>query len=121
VNVSAPSFAQSTWLVAEREVGSKLRSKAYLISTGILFVLALVGVLWGGFSAQSDSRTPVAVTADTAASVADNPLVKSTEVADADAARLVQDGTVDAALIPGGAAPSTPSSRRRRPSSPCKR
>ena len=106
MNVSAPSFAQSTWLVAEREVGSKLRSKAYLISTGILFVLALVGVLWGGFSAQSDSRTPVAVTADTAASVAENPLVKSTEVADADAARaLVQDGTVDAALIPGGAAP----------------
>lgn len=106
MNASAPSFAQSTWLVAEREVGSKLRSKAYLISTGILFVLALAAVLWGGFSAQSDSRTPVAVTADTAVAVADNPALKATEVADAAAARaLVQDGTVDAALVPGGAAP----------------
>ncbi len=106
MNTSAPSFAQSTWLVAEREVGSKLRSKAYLISTGILFVLALVGVLWGGFSAQSDNRTPIAVTAETAASVADNPALNPTEVADAAAARaLVQDGTVEAALIPGGAAP----------------
>ena len=106
MNVSAPSFAQSTWLVAEREVGSKLRSKAYLISTGILFLIALAGVLWGGFSAQSDSRTPVAVTAETAQSVADNTTIKPTEVADADAARaLVADGTVDAALIPGGDAP----------------
>ena len=26
----APSFAQSTWLVAERELGSKLRSKAFV-------------------------------------------------------------------------------------------
>lgn len=106
MNVSTPSFAQSTWLVAEREVGSKLRSKAYLISTGILFVLALVGVLWGGFSAQSDNRTPVAVTADTLTAVSGNSALNPTEVADADAARaLVLDGTVDAALIPGGSAP----------------
>ena len=34
----APSTAQSVWLVAEREIGSKLRSKAFIISTAILFV-----------------------------------------------------------------------------------
>ncbi len=106
MNASAPSFTQSTWLVAEREVGAKLRSKAYLISTGLLFVLALVGVLWGGFSTQSDNRTAVAVTSETAVAVAGNPALKATEVADAAAARaLVQDGTVAAALLPGGGAP----------------
>ena len=59
---TAPTFAQSVWLVAEREIGSKLRSKAFLISFGILFVIALAGVIWAGFSAQSASTTPVAVT-----------------------------------------------------------
>ena len=38
---AAPTFAQSVWLVAEREIGSKLRSKAFLISFGILFLIAL--------------------------------------------------------------------------------
>ena len=47
----AISIAQGTWLVAEREIGSKLRSKAFLISFAILFVIALaVAVLgpWAG-------------------------------------------------------------------------
>ncbi|MBD7957526.1 ABC transporter permease [Microbacterium sp. Sa4CUA7] len=103
---TAPSFAQSTWLVAERELGSKLRSKAFLISTGILFLITLVGVLWGGFAVQSaeDSRTAVAVTSDTAAVIA--PLestVEAVEVASADEARdLVREGEVEAAIVPGG-------------------
>ncbi|WP_298943339.1 ABC transporter permease [uncultured Microbacterium sp.] len=104
MNASTPTFAQSVWLVTEREVGSKLRSKAFLISTGILFAIALVGVLWGGFTAQSDSRIPVAVTPDTAAVVADfDQALDVTEAADAEAARdLVRSGDVDAALVPGG-------------------
>lgn len=104
MNTSTPSFAQSVWLVTEREVGSKLRSKPFLISTGILFALALVAVLWGGFSAQSDSRIPLAVTPDTASVVAGlDQAVDVTDAADADAAReLVRSGEVDAALVPGG-------------------
>lgn len=101
---TAPSFAQSVWLVAEREIGSKLRSKAFLISTGFLLLIALAGVVWAGFTAQTDTRYPVAVTSETAALVA--PLdasVDATEVGSADEAReLVRDGDVDAALIPGG-------------------
>ena len=54
---AAPTFAQSVWLVAEREIGSKLRSKSFLISFGILFVLALAGVIWAGFSAKDSSTT----------------------------------------------------------------
>lgn len=104
---SAPSFAQSVWLVTEREIGSKLRSKAFLISTGILFAIALVAVVWGGFAAQSDSRIPVAVTADTAGAVSSiEDALEITEATDADAAReLVRSGEVDAALVPGGGDP----------------
>lgn len=104
MTAQTPTFAQSTWLVAEREVGSKLRSKAFLISTGILFLLALVSVVWGGFAAQSNEGIPIAVTSQTAPVVASlGDAVEVTEAADADAARaLVDDGTVDAALVPGG-------------------
>ena len=61
---AAPSEAAGVWLVAEREIGSKLRSKAFLISTAILFVLALAGLVFGGLAAQNQSGTAIAVTAD---------------------------------------------------------
>lgn len=104
---SSPAFAQSVWLVTEREVGSKLRSKAFVISTAILFVIALACVLWGGFAAQSGTSYPVAVTPETSAVTAElGEAVEVTEVATADEAReLVRSGDVDAALVPGGAEP----------------
>lgn len=102
----APTFAQSVWLVAEREIGSKLRSKAFLISFGILFALALAGVIWAGFSAKNASATPVAVTANAAQHVANVPGIAITEVADQSAAEaLVADGTVDAAIVGDGTEP----------------
>jgi ABC-2 type transport system permease protein len=104
--LSSPSFGQSVWLVTERELGSKLRSKSFLISTVVMFVIVLAGVLWAGFAAQSDSRTPIAVTSDTAATVADNDAFDVTEAGSADEAReLVRDGDVDAAIVSGGAEP----------------
>ncbi|RLK46618.1 ABC transporter permease [Microbacterium telephonicum] len=107
MNTSSPSFAQSVWLVTEREVGSKLRSKAFLISTGILFAIALVAVIWGGFAAQSDSRTKVAVTSETASVLSGmDSAVELTEATSADEAEeLVRSGDVDAAIVPGGPAP----------------
>ena len=90
------------WLVAEREISSKLRSKAFLISTGILLLIALAGILIGGFTSKAPSQTAVAVTSQTAAVVQADKSVKTTEVADAaEAERLVRDGTVEAALVPG--------------------
>lgn len=103
---TSPSFGQSVWLVTERELGSKLRSKSFIISTVVLFLLVLGAVLWAGFASQSDSRTPVAVTADTAVAVAGNDTFDVTEAGTADDARqLVRDGEVDAAIVPGGAEP----------------
>lgn len=102
--MSGAPLTRSVWLVTEREVGSKLRSKAFLVSTGILFAIALISVVWGGFAAASPEAIDVAVTPDTAPVVA--PLgaaVNPVAAADADVARaLVEHGTVSAALIEGG-------------------
>ncbi|WP_065571123.1 ABC transporter permease [Microbacterium oleivorans] len=102
----SPSFGQSVWLVTERELGSKLRSKSFIISTVVMFLIVLAGVLWAGFSAQSDSRTPIAVTSETASAITDPKAFDVTDAATAEEARdLVRDGTVDAAIIPGGDEP----------------
>ncbi|GAA3755366.1 ABC transporter permease [Microbacterium kribbense] len=102
----APSIAQSTWLVATREVESKLRSKAFVISTAILLLAALAGVIWGGIAAAHPSQTDVAVTGETAALVADVPGLALTR-ADSTAAAiaLVKAGTVSAALVPDAQSP----------------
>lgn len=93
--------ASAVWLVAEREIGSKLRSKAFMISTGILLLVALAGVLIGGFASSSPTPDAVAATPQTAAAVEALPNVEVTEVADrAEAERLVRDGDVTAAVLP---------------------
>ncbi|GAA1466653.1 ABC transporter permease [Microbacterium thalassium] len=103
----APSMPRSVWLVAEREIGSKLRSKAFVISTAILLLGALALVLWGGFAAASAGGTPVAVTADSRQYVEGIPGLELTDAADRAAAEsLVADGTVDAAVV-GDAASQT--------------
>ena len=101
-----PSTAQSVWLVAEREIGSKIRSKAFLISTIILFLGALALVVWGGIQAGSTSGTPVAVTADAQQYVADVPGLEVTDAADrAEAEALVESGDVDAAIVADSSSP----------------
>jgi ABC-2 type transport system permease protein len=103
---TSPSFGQSVWLVTERELGSKLRSKSFLISTAIMFALILGAVLWAGFAAGADNRTPVAVTSGTAEAVEGLDAFDVTEAASADEARdLVAAGDVDAAVIEGGDGP----------------
>jgi len=105
--VTSPSFAQSTWLVAEREIGSKLRSKSFLISFGILFLGALALVVWGGFSAGDTSGTPVAVTSDAAQYVQNAQGLELDDVADREAAETaVRDGDVDAAIVGDPSSPT---------------
>ena len=95
------SVGNGVFLVAEREIGSKLRSKAFLISTGILLLIALAGMLIGGFMSKNTTETAVAVTSETAPAVHGLPGLKLTEVADTTAAeKLVREGKVEAALIP---------------------
>jgi ABC-2 type transport system permease protein len=104
----APSFAQSTWLVAEREITMRLRSKTFLISTGILLLLVLASIVIGGFSAQnsSDDTTPVAVVGTAEQSIGDGAGLDVTTAASVEEARkLVRDGEVDAAIVPDSSTP----------------
>ena len=98
---------QAVWLVAEREIGGKLRSKSFLISTAILLLLALAGVLWGGFQAGSTEATPVAATSGVASDVRGLSGIEVTEVADrAEAEELLADGTVEAAVLDDADSPT---------------
>ena len=106
-STSTPRGFQNVWLVAEREVGSKLRSRAFVISTVITLLIALAAVIWGGFSAGNPSATKVAVTSSTAAAVEKVPGVEVTQVADQDAAEaLVRSGEVSAAVVDDASSPT---------------
>ncbi|WP_102193377.1 ABC transporter permease [Microbacterium aurantiacum] len=103
--MNAPASVRDTnaiWLVAEREIGSKLRSKAFMISTGILLLIALAGILIGGFASKNPEATKVAVTSATASVVEALPNVAITEVADrGEAEELLRSDKVEAAVLPG--------------------
>ncbi|WP_219979950.1 ABC transporter permease [Microbacterium sp. HD4P20] len=101
------SGAQGVWLVAEREIGSKLRSKAFVISTAIMVLGALALVIWGGFQASNATGTPVAVTADATQYVGEAQGLDVTDVGDrAEAEALVESGDVDAAIVGDASSPT---------------
>ncbi|MFC4222333.1 ABC transporter permease [Lysinibacter cavernae] len=102
---TTPTLASTTWLVAEREIMVRLRSKAFLISTGILFAIILASILIGGFTSQNEPEaTAVAVTTETEEIAAQNPSFDATVVDSVDAAKkLVTDGDVEAAIVPDSA------------------
>ncbi len=101
------SATQGVWLVAERELSTRLRSKAFLISTGILLLVALAGVIWAGVSSGTTSTTPIAATSEAAALLPDPSAFEVTAVADRDAAEeLVSSGDVEAAIIVDASAPT---------------
>ncbi|KAM9864283.1 putative protein YhaP [Leucobacter aridicollis] len=104
--LSAP---QGAWIVAEREIMTRLRSKAFLISTAILLLVVLAGVVIGGLVSQNGGfggPTKIAVaegalSGETASGLAEG--FEVTEVADRAAAeQLVRDGDVEAAIVTGG-------------------
>ncbi|MFE6996769.1 ABC transporter permease [Microbacterium sp. NPDC057659] len=99
---SPASTSSAVWLVAEREIASKLRSKAFLISTGILLLIALAGVLIGGFASKTAAPDEIAATSQTSQIVSALPNVKVVEVQDrAEAEKLVKSEKVTAAVVPG--------------------
>lgn len=100
----APAFSAGSgvWLVAGREIRSRLRSKAFVISTAILLLAVLGSVLAGGLFSSSDQRDTVAVVGS-AGEALSSEVAKQVPANDvAEAERMVRDGTVDAAVVPGG-------------------
>jgi ABC-2 type transport system permease protein len=85
-------------LVAEREISTRLRSKSFLISTGILLVIVLGSIVFGSIAAG--------VAGDTRVAVLDRGVLDGVEdveevlVDDVEEAReLVREGRVDAAVV----------------------
>lgn len=104
---SPVGFGQAVSLVAGREIRMRLRSKAFLISTGILMLAVLGSIIAAGIFGGSLSTTKVAVVGPAATVVADVASLEPVEAESVAAAeQLVRDGDVDAAVVPVDAAES---------------
>ncbi len=109
---SAASPARLALLVAEREVTTQLRSRAFVVSTVILLLGILAGILIGSAVSKRDTSPgsgsgtqKVAVVPATAGDLQGLPGFTAVPMADEAAARAaVQDGSVTAALLPGAGA-----------------
>lgn len=102
--VAAPSLLRSSWLVAEREISTRLRSKSFLISSGILLLLVLGTILFGAFTAGNDEDAKVAVVGQAQLPEVDGIAVTEAATVD-DAEQLVRDGDVDAAIVADDSTP----------------
>ncbi|WP_165066771.1 ABC transporter permease [Marisediminicola senii] len=96
----------ATLLVAEREILSQVRSKAFIISTVITLALVIGGIVLSSvLGNRAVDATPVAVVGSVPAEVTDSDALDVTAVAGrAEAEELVRAGDVDAALVPDGSA-----------------
>ncbi|MCU1407660.1 MAG: putative Na+ efflux transporter, permease component [Glaciihabitans sp.] len=96
----------STWgatlLVAEREILSQVRAKAFIISTVITLVLVIGGIVLSSvLGNRATDPTPVAVVGSVPASIEGSDTLEVTEVADRSAAEeLIRSDDVTAALVP---------------------
>lgn len=107
--IPATTERLSTWgatlLVAEREITTQVRSKAFIISTAITLALVIGGIILSSVLGGRTEVTPIAVVGSVPAAVADSELVEVTAVSDrAEAEQLVRSGEVDAALVPDNSA-----------------
>jgi len=98
----SPAALPATWLVAEREIRMRLRSKAFLISTGILMLIVLASVILPSVLGGNSSLPKVAAVGTAVSSVEDTGAFEVTEVASVgEAEDLVRSEEVEAAIVPG--------------------
>jgi ABC-2 type transport system permease protein len=93
---------QATWLVAEREVRMKLRSKSFLISTAITMLAILAGIVIGGIVGANPTQPKIAAVGSAIAVVTETGAFDVVEAATvAEAEDLVRSEAVEAAVVPG--------------------
>ena len=100
------SFGQAVRLIAEREIVTRLRSRAFQVSTGIMLLAALAGVIAGGALGGRASTTTVAMVGDVAAVQQASGLAVRHVDSLAEATTLVRAGTVDAAVVADRSSPA---------------
>jgi ABC-2 type transport system permease protein len=99
---ATPNTVQATLMVAEREVTTQVRSKSFLISTAVLLVLVLGGIiLTSVLGDRLRSDTKVAVVPETVAVIEGVDGLEAVDATDPEAARaLVESEEVSAAVLP---------------------
>ena len=104
---TSPSFAGGTWLVAEREIMTKLRSKSFVISTIITLAVILAGVVIGSLVSANPSLPKVAAVGSAITVVEQTESFDVVEAANRDEAEaLVRSEEVEAAIVPDDSADS---------------
>jgi len=97
-----PGFGHGAGLVAGREVSTRLRSKAFLITTGLLMLSVLVTVILSSVLGGTASGPTKVAVVGAASSVVTEPSGLESVPADdlAAAEQLLRDGQVDAIVAP---------------------
>ncbi|GAB2456201.1 ABC transporter permease [Xylanimonas ulmi] len=101
------SPARATWLIAQREVSTRMRQRSYLITTALLVVAVVAGILVAHATAGGGSTVAVGATDQTTATAVEQALDAAgldatvTTVTDRAAGeRQVRDGDLDALIVP---------------------
>jgi ABC-2 type transport system permease protein len=97
-----PAFTRTVGLVAGREIMSRLRSKAFLVSTGILMLAVLASVILPSVLAPEGETSRVAVAGAAASASEGVDGIEAVPVSDrAEGEELLREGEVDAVVVPG--------------------
>lgn len=98
---TVPTFPATVGLVAGREIMSRLRSKAFVISTAILMLAVLASVILPSVLGSGDEDARVAVVGSAAGATDGVEGIESVPVADrAEGEALLRDGEVEAVVVP---------------------
>ncbi len=112
MNSSVPqsSAAQSIWLVAQREIVTRAKTRSFLISTGLLMVVIIVGaVVWSALAGDSEpdkvgvvgGGPALSSTIEEFGNATGSPVEVQPVATAEDARNQVADGGLDAALVVG--------------------
>lgn len=94
------SSTEAVRLVAAREVTARLRSKSFLISTGVLMLIVLASIIVGGIVSANAELPKVAVERSISNGLPDISNLEVVSVGDeAEAEALVRNGEVEAAIV----------------------
>lgn len=99
--IPAPTLRASVALIAGREITSRVRSKSFLISTGILLALVIASIVGTHLFTSSLGDTKVAAVGAAAELLEDAPGIEVEQAESIrEAEQLVRDGDVEAAIVP---------------------
>ncbi len=96
------------WLIARREITTRLRSRAFLVSMGALLALVFAGVTLAGIASGGgfSGTRAIAVSADAVSVIEHVGLDLMTVEDDAVARQLVEDGKAEAAVVSDSQSPT---------------